>query len=980
VHRRVSSRSIVGREDELHALDRLLADAADGHPALLVLTGEAGIGKSRLARELEERARRSGFLVLHGESVELGGEAFPYAPVADALRDLPLGWAASALAGATVEARSALATLLPDVEREPGPDGPDAHGRRCLLVAGLLAQLAEEQPVLIVLEDLHWADRSSSDVVAYLARSLRSVPVACAMTVRTGELPASDPLRRLLAELERRPAATTLRLGALSREQVALQLEAIAGEPVAATLPGELHARAGGNPFLVEELFAAQRSGAGAAIPATLAEATLLRVESLSPEAQRVLALLAVAGGRLSHDVLARLDATGPALRVLLDAGIAVRDRDDRGVVLRHGLTGEVVAAHLLPGERAALHREIACVLAGMPGVPAAQLAEHWSAAGERPEALAASIAAGNEARQMAAYAEALPHFERAIALWDAAEAGSLPLDRAGLLGRAAEAARFSGDSARAIVHGRAALGAIDPAADPARAARLLERLGEAHFWDDAAALELYDAALEMLPPGPSAERARLLAAQAHALMGLRHWEEARRRCETVLAMDGAGGVREAAASALTTLGLVLGFLGGPDDGEAALRRALDLARADGSAGAVARAYINLGELLRLRGDRAGALRAMTDGEAEAARAGLGGAFGRFMAVNGAEDLLRLGRWDEAAARLHGEPSGRTIEAMRRGTLAQLEALRGATAAAGEHLEHALAAADGLPSEFVTPARTAGATLAIVAGDPAAARPHVDAGLGATTAREPLYTPPLLTTGLQAEADLAALARAHRRDADAGIAIGRAEQLAAELDAIATEFARGAREVLAHRDLGHAELARARGEADAAGWIAVAERFDALAEPHTAAVARLRAAGALLAASRGRREAGDLLGRVLATAAALGAQPLRREAETLATRARLDVAAPDAGESRDGDGDGAGGDGLPAGLTAREAEVLALLAAGLTNRAIGRELFISEKTVGTHVEHIFGKLDAHTRVEAATRAQLLGLAPAPRGS
>jgi DNA-binding CsgD family transcriptional regulator len=941
-----------------------------------VITGEAGVGKSRLATALEGRARALGFIVLHGESIEFGGEGFAYAPVASALRDMPLDWTEHALRTATPEVREALAALLPNAG---GTDtgqlaAGSAHGRRCVILTDLLGRLAQEQtPVVIVLEDVHWADRSSRDYIAYLSRNLRRQRIACAITFRTGELAAEHPWRRLLAELTRRPWVTTLDIPPLTAVEVGRQLEAIAGEPVDQGVRDELHARAGGNPFLVEELFAARAGGEPDAIPATLADAALVRVQRLDAGTRRILAIVAVAGGRVDHRVLTRVASPAdplPALRGGLDAGLLVRDRDDRGVAFRHGLMGEVLYGHLLPDERADLHRAIARALSATGDAPASQLAHHWHRAGEHADALAASVTAGLEAARMFAFAEAQAHLERALDLWESVDPapGTLPLDHVELLSRAAQAARFSGDRERAITLGRRALNELDASVDPARAARLFERLGEAHFWDDETALGWYGKALALLPAGPSPERARLLAAEGHALMGLRRWADARARCEQALDIGRAIDRHEADAGALTTLGLVLAFLGEPVEGEAHLRSALERAQRSGSADDVARAYINLGELLRLRGDHAGALQVMIEGEAFATGAGMRGSFGQFMFVNGADDLLRLGRWDDVRERLGRSERislGLTSEAMHRAIAAQLYALRGDVAAARRDLDRGIAIVDGLPSEFVTPIRTAGAVLALVERDPADARLHVDAGLADLAAMDPLYTPPLLTAGIRAEADLADLARARRHPADADEALWRARRLAADTDRIVAARPGTPPDALAHQALAHAEAARATGQHAVEGWAEAAGRFLDLAEPYPAAYAQLRQAEALLAASGERREAARLLASTDRTARALGAEPLLADIAGLARRARLKLVAH-AEELADVDGG-------RAGLTRREEDVLRLLAEGLTNREIGRRLFITQKTVGTHVAHIFQKLDVHTRLEAAGRAQQLGV-------
>ena len=524
------------------------------------------------------------------------------------------------------------------------------------------------------------------------------------------------------------------------------------------------------------------------------------------------------------------------------------------GVAFRHGLMGEVLYGDLLPDERADLHRAIARALSATRGAPASQLAHHWHRAGEHADALAASVAAGLEAARMFAFAEAQGHLERALELWETVdpEPGTLPIDYVELLSRAAQAARFSGDRERAITLGRRALDELDTSVDPARAARLFERLGEAHFWDDETALGWYGNALAVLPAGPSPERARLLAAEGHALMGLRRWAEARARCEQALEISSEIDRHEADAGALTTLGLVLAFLGEPVEGEAHLRRALERARTSGSADDVARAYINLGELLRLRGDHAGALQVMTEGDAFATRAGMRGSFGQFMFVNGADDLLRLGRWDEVGERLEQAERtslGLTSEAMHRAIAAQLHASRGEVDAARRHLDRALAIADGLPSEFVTPIHTAGALLALVERDPAGARRHVDAGLADLDEMDPLYTPPLLTSGIRAEAELAELARAQRRLADADRALSRAGRLAADADRIVAARPAAPPDALAHQALAHAEVARANDEPAAERWAAAAGRFVDLGEPYPAAYAQLRQAEALLAAA-----------------------------------------------------------------------------------------------------------------------------------
>ncbi|HEX6023144.1 MAG TPA: AAA family ATPase [Solirubrobacter sp.] len=905
----VSSRAVVGREVPLRILGEALASAAGGAPCLTLVSGEAGIGKTRLVSELEATARD--MIVLHGECLELGGDELAYAPVAAALRDLPAAWTRDWLDELPVEARGALAAVLP---REPSAAG--GPGRVHELLLDLLGRLAAERaPVLLVLEDVHWADLSTLALLAFLARNLRDQRIMVVVTYRVDDaLPAE--LRRLAAELSRRRSVIRIELAPLGPDDVARQLEAIAGGPVPVALARELHARAGGNPFYVEELFAARDE-----VPASVTEAVLVRVERLDEQA---LSLLAAAGGQAPHALLERLGVAPGALRAALDAGILVRTSD--GVAFRHGLIGEVLYNRMLESERRELHRTIAGALDA--DAPATQHALQSYRAGLREQALAASVQAGSEAAGIHAYAEAVVHFERALELWDAS------VDRVDLLARAAQAARFAGDPDRAVALCREAIELTD---DPARKALLYERLGEFQFWDDEAALECYRQALALLPGEP-----RLLAAEGHALFGLRRWEEARERCEAAL---------DAGAGPRITLGLVLAYLDRPDEGEAHLRRALELA-ANGEE--TARAYMHLGELLRLRGDFEGALAAMIDGEREASRFGLRGSFGHFMYVNGADDLVRLGRWDEAAARVAEAERidlSRTASALRRAIAGQLHVWRGDFEAARRELD--AAADDGLPSEFLAPLAVARAALALCEHDTEGAREHVDGALAGV--QDPLYTPPLYSLALRVEAEAAEHARARRRPPDGR----RAGALLAAFEALAADTtAPGA---LAHLALARAEYARVGDEATAQEWADAAAAFT---EPYPAAYARLHEAEALLLRGGDRSGAQRALAEAHETAVALGAHPLREAVEALARRARLDVAATAPAPPPEDD---------HVGLTAREADVLRLLADGLTNREIAERLFISQKTVGSHMAHIYGKLGVHSRVEAAGRAQQLGV-------
>ena len=977
---RVSSRESVGREHTRALVEGMLEHAARGLPRVCLVAGEAGIGKTRLVGDLEGSAREAGFLVLHGESVEFGGDDLPYAPVVAALRDLPGAWLPDALDALPDEVRDELGALLPRTAQPSSEErfaGRFGQGRLYELLLELLGRLATDRaPVLLVLEDLHWADRSSRDLLAFLARNLHDERLVVVGTYRTDELEGDHPLRRLVPELARRPTVLRVELEPLSVADVGRQVEAITGRAVPAALAERLHARAGGNPFLVEELLAAGGEEVDA-IPDTLADAVLLRVGRL--DADDLLGVVAAAGGRVDHEVLERVAGTPDlpaALRSALDAHLLVRERDDRGVAFRHGLIGEVLYGRLLPQERTRMHRAIATALGDAPDAPAAQLAEHWHRAGEHADALRASIAAGLEASRVSAFAEARGHLERALELWDRVPAaeGSLPLDRVAVLARAAQAARFAGDARAAITFCEEALGRLDHDTDPVRAALLYERLGEYHFWDDATALDCYRQALRLLPEGAGRERARLRAAEGHALMGMRRWEESRACCEDAVATAIDAGAPDVELDARSTLALVLVFLGEPEAGERNFRQALDSAGRPGAGEEAVRAHLQLGELRRLRGDYEGAFDVMVRGEAAAARLGMRSSFGNFMQANGADDLLRLGRWDEVAARLEEQRRGAlasTTAVMHHMVAGHLHALRGDADTARSHLTRAdECMGEGLPSEFGTPLRAAWALLCLTAGDAEAAAGHVAEALAALgETKEPLYTPMLHSLGVRAEAERAELARGLRREADVAAAVRRARELTADLDALLAAWRGGEATpgAKANATLARAELSRAEGASDSQQWDAAVQAWEALSEPYPAAYARVRLAEALLRVGGDRAAAARELAAAHAVAVRLGATPLQRQAETLARHARISLDVPLARPAENG------GPAEQLGLTSREAEVLCLLAEGLTNREIAGRLFISQKTVASHLAHIFDKLDVHSRVEAAGRAHQLGL-------
>ena len=553
------------------------------------------------------------------------------------------------------------------------------------------------------------------------------------------------------------------------------------------------------------------------------------------------------------------------------------------------------------------------------------------------------------------------------------AAAGSLPASRVTLLERAAQAARFAGEARTAIALCEEALARLDQQADAVHAALLFERLGDYHFWDDATALECYRRALRLLPDAAEPERARLRAAEGHALMGMRRWEESRACCEDALRRRPRRARRGRARRAEHARPRAR-LPRRPRRRGAALPAGAGCRRAPGAAKTAVRAHLQLGELRRLRGDHAGALEVMVRGEAAAARLGMRSSFGNFMHANGADDLLRLGRWDEVAARLEEAASARPRLDHRRAAPHG----RGASACPPGRVDAARAQLacrrlmrEGLPSEFGTPLRAAWAVLCLIAGEAEEAARHVAEALAALgETKEPaLHAGPVRPR--RARRGRAGRARPRpAADAISDAAIERARGLTADLDRCSGSGAAARRRpARRERRAGARRAQPRRGRQRPATLGGGRAAWEALAEPHAAAYARLRLAEALLLAGGDRAAAGRELAAAHSAAARLGAAPLRAEAEMLARRARVSLEAPTpppAARAATAHAD-------QLGLTSREAEVLCLLAEGLTNREIATRLFISQKTVASHLAHIFDKLAVHSRVEAAGRAHQLGL-------
>ena len=1003
----LTSPTFVGRADELARLTQAGQRAAAGTPTAVLVGGEAGVGKTRLVAEVAAGARTAGATVLVGGCVELGGEGVPFAPLIEALRafvrDLDEPELARIVPG---QARAELARLLPELGPsadpgaratfvgDPGP-GSD-QGRLFELLLGLLERLGEERPAVLVVEDLHWADRSTRDLLAFLVRNLRHGRLLLVLTYRSDELHRRHPLRPFLAELDRGRRIERLELARFGRAEVAIQLAGIRGTPAPAELAERIHARSGGNAFFVEELAATAAAGADGELPPSLRDTLLARIELLSEATQQVLRVAAAAGARVGHDLLAEVAGLPEAellagLREAVSAHVLLAEAADETYGFRHALVKEAVYAELLPGERTRLHARFAAALAGrddggQAGL-AAELAWHWYAAHDLERALPAAVEAGLAAERAYAFAEAQRQFERALELWDRA-APPEGWGRVDLLARAAEAAANAGATDRAVALVRGALAEVDARQDPLLAGQLTERLAfHLRIAGRPGAFEAYQEAVQLVPPGPTVARARVLAGLGQALMLRARFAEARAACEEAIEVARAAGAPTVETHALASLGSATARLGDTDEGLARLWEARRLAAEVGAASDEVRACINLTDLLDDLGRQEESVAVATEGLEIARAAGLERTFGAFLAGNAAASLYHLGRWEEAARltdahlELGDEEDLNTVTLG--GARAVLDAGRGDFEAALGHLPRAHRRLSGdvfIAVQYPPVLAAVEAEVAAWQGRLPEAAAAVAGGLAALQGPlVDLRACMLLALGLRVEADRAELAAArqdHDTLADARlVAEGLVAWARGTLDGSGVAW-RGAL-----LDTCEAEWTRVLGEVDPQRWLEAVAGWDEAGYPYPAAMARWRAAEALLVKRGDRGLAGDLLRQGHAAATAIGAEPLRRELERLARLGRVELSADAAtAPPADPTSEPAAPPGADLGLTARELEVLALVAQGRSNRQVAETLFISAKTASVHVSNILAKLGVASRVEAAAVAHRLGLVAGQPGA
>ncbi|MFB9839607.1 ATP-binding protein, partial [Actinoallomurus acaciae] len=387
--RRVSCPTLIGRTAELARLDAALAQARDGSSVLLFVSGDAGIGKSRLVETFTARARENDVLVFSGACLDLAEGAAPYAPFVAALRPLADELSGDELAHVLGEARQELGALLPELCGSPtSRHDRTERGRLYELALGLFRRMAALRPAVLVLEDLHWIDPASADLLAMLGGNLRHAGLVIIGTYRSDEVPRDHPLHNIALEMERSGRAERIELTGLSVEEVTAQVTGILGTEPATRQTRSLFDRSEGNPFFVEELLAAGPTRTE--LTASLRDVLLTRVERLAPATGQVLRAVAIIGRGGDEELIGTVTGL-PAGELEAALQEAVSHRllivTGDGYDVRHALLREALHADLLPGRRNRLHLAVAEALADK-NVPA-ESARRWYAAGHRPEALA---------------------------------------------------------------------------------------------------------------------------------------------------------------------------------------------------------------------------------------------------------------------------------------------------------------------------------------------------------------------------------------------------------------------------------------------------------------------------------------------------------------------------------------------------------------------------------------------------------------
>lgn len=864
---RVISPRFVGRAGELAALRAAARDAIGGRSSTALVEGGAGSGKSRLVAEVARVAAEDGAVVVVGSCVDLGGSPLPYAAVADVLRGLHRQFGSDVLADRVGPWARDLSALLP-VLGPPSSVAVDtpASGQARLLNATrhLLESCSELAALVVVVEDLHWADAATRDVVSYLARTLRDVAVLTIVTVRTEPLPWDRTIWEMVGELRQSPGVLHLALPGLTDADVRDQVEAILGRPADGPMLGRIVERADGNPLFVEELVAS--GGVEDGLSPVLRDVLRRRIERLSPACRSLVAAAAVIGRRSDERLLGAIvgldeDRFGAALREALDAGVLVKDPGGASYTTRHALLQEAVYDELLPHERRMLHGRAAAVLAPSPAIRGSararrlgEAAHHLRRSGDDDAALLAFVDAGTSAEGVFAHADASSHYERALELWNAGATAPPDVSLVDLLERAAEARWIGlGDAAGATDLLREALTALE-AGDGIRRAELISRLASFTYETHAAAgdaLALHAEACQLVGDADGPVRARVLCRHARALMIASHNDQAEAVAREALGVARRSSALVDEADARITLFSCHVNRGEVEEARQGIEATRPIVRAIDDPDTVARFFNNAATFAFHAGRYEEAVRTADEGDARLQLLGLSADDRMNVRSIAASALAVLGRLDEAAQRLAVVEPDLPIAAFNVAVeRAHVAWMRGDLAHAREQLDRAAslgsATKDPALDLWLAVVRTA---VGIDEGALAVAWRDAQDGLSILAPDIP-DAAWMLAVSLRVIADIAVADHLPPSLSDRGALHETADGLLGQLEAITRKTAGSLPVVDAYADQGHAEHSRMSGSAgDPAAWGRAEASWEALGRPYDAAYAKLRRAEAMLARS-----------------------------------------------------------------------------------------------------------------------------------
>lgn len=978
-----TSRTLVGRDAELTELAQLVGLGPEGRrwsgrPGTVLLSGDAGVGKTRLLIELRDLARAEGWRVFAGHCLDFGESALPYLPFSEVLgrmsTDLP-----ELLDGVT-RRHPAIAGLQPGqrvrTESDEVPE-PAATERADLFAAmhHALELAAADAPLLLVVEDLHWADPSTRELLGYLFTRSWTNPVAIVASYRSDDLHRRHPLRRQVAEWSRLPSLDRLPLSPLPPEAVRALVAELAPEGLGERRLADIIDRADGNAFFVEELVAA---GGGDWVPDDLADLLLVRLDHLSEEARQVVRVASVAGRKVTHELLLAASGMPPAD---LDAGVRqavemnVLVAGSRHYEFRHALLGEAVYDDLLPGERVRLHGQYVAALTGGAGRgTAAELARHARRAMDLDRAVEASIEAGDEAYSVGGPDEAARHYEQALEMLENHDrAERLGIDRSKLAVKAADALNAGGDALRAAELLAEHIERLPDDAAPESRARLLSNYASILMSTETALdpKAISAEAVDLAPTGESPLRAKVLATHARVLAGFERIEDAETAATEALGLAERLGMPILASEVVTTLSsLRIKQVAGSDRDalRGALEDAVERAVAAGALSAELRGRFLLGRSYQEDAQWEGAERWFTSAVERGAEAGLP------WAPYSIESRWQLGwvyyargKWDQAleiVSIVDDEVGPLIPRAILEPIRLAIQATRGDDVLPALQRLRKVWADEGGVAVF-----TAGIEIetAACAGDAARALDVYDSVVTVLSQIWDERFPGRVRLAAQA-LDAVARALPSVPAAERAALVARADALRADGEAVVTRFS-----VKKSKwgPEGQAWALRLAAEHLRVHWSAGVDAPDReeLLDTWAEAVAAFERFGSVPELAKLRTAYATILRLVGETASAREQADTAREvAHELGATVLLDqLRASGSAPTRAASGTAS------TQLTAREREILALVAEGRSNGEIGKQLFISTKTVSVHVSNILGKLGATGRTEAAAIARRDGL-------